>query len=67
MARRTKMTVDEYIANREDMTMLTVGQNPDGGFEILLRLDGTYSSLEIADEQVKFVSKTLGIPIAPRD
>lgn len=64
MARRTKMTVDEYIKNREDMTMLGLGQSEEG-YEIILRLDGTYATREVAEEQLKFVSRTLGIPIAP--
>ena len=63
MARRKKMTVDEYIQNRDDITSLTIGQS-EAGYEILLRLDGSYSTLEVAQEQLKFVSKTLGIPIA---
>jgi hypothetical protein len=36
-----------------------------GGFEIVLRLDGTYSDPEVAAEQAKFVSKTLGIRLVP--
>jgi hypothetical protein len=66
MARRKKMTVDEYIQNRDDMTMLALGQSP-AGYEIMLRLDGSYSTIEMAEQQLKFVSKTLGIPIAPHD
>ncbi len=64
MARSKKMTLDEYVKNREDLTMLGLGQS-EGGYEIILRLDGTYSDREVAEEQLKYVSKTLGIPIAP--
>ena len=65
MARRKKMTVDEYIANREDMTFVDVVQSPDG-WEIMLRLDGTYFDEAVVREQAKFVSKTLGIPLSTR-
>lgn len=54
------MTVDEYIANREDMTNIAVVRS-EYGWEIVLRLDGSYSSQELAEEQAKFISKTLGI------
>jgi transposase len=55
-----RMTVDEYITNREDMTHIGVVQS-EFGWEIVLRLDGSYASREMAEEQAKFVSKTLGI------
>jgi hypothetical protein len=61
MARRKKMTVDEYIKNRDDMTFITVVETIDHTFEIVLRLDGTYYDAEVAVEQAKFVSRTLGI------
>lgn len=64
MARITKMTVDEYIKGREDMTMLALGANEEG-YEIILRLDGTYADREVAEEQMKYLRKVLGIPIAP--
>lgn len=59
--RRKKMTVDEYIKNREDMTFITVIETPDHTYEIVLRLDGTYYDAEVAEEQAKFVRRTLGI------
>jgi hypothetical protein len=62
MARRKKMTVDEYVTNREDITFVDVVQSATG-WEIMLRLDGTYTTEEYAREQAKFVSKTIGIPI----
>lgn len=65
MARRKKMTVDEYIANRDDLTFIVVAPSPNG-FEIVLRLDGTYYDEEVAQEQAKFVSKTLGITLGPK-
>ena len=61
MARRKKMTVDEYIQNREDVTFLSLAPS-ENGWEIVLRLDGTYYDEAVAKEQLKFVSKTLGIP-----
>jgi hypothetical protein len=61
MARRKKMTVDEYIENREDLTFITVIETIDHTFEIVLRLDGSYYDAETALEQAKFVSRTLGI------
>jgi len=67
MARRKKMTVDEYIKNREDMTFVSVSASEAPGsptgtsYEIVLRLDGTYYDRETADAQADFVSKTLGI------
>jgi hypothetical protein len=61
MARRKKMTVDEYIKNREDLTFITVIETIDHTYEIVLRLDGTYYDAEVAEEQAKFVRKTLGI------
>jgi hypothetical protein len=62
MARRKKMTVDEYIQNRDDITALGLAQGPDG-YEIILRLDGTYYDLDVAKEQLAFVGKTLGIRV----
>jgi hypothetical protein len=62
MAKAKKMTVDEYITNREDMTHLMLAEGPLG-LEIVLRLDGTYHDEAMAREQLKFVSKNLGIPI----
>lgn len=62
MPRRKKMTVDEYIRNREDMTFVAVAPSADG-YEIVLRLDGTYYDQAIVSEQARFVSKTLGIPL----
>lgn len=67
LARRKKMTVDEYIQNRDDLTYVSVSASTDptadGGvsYEIVLRLDGTYYDRETADAQADFVSKTLGI------
>jgi len=55
-----RMTVDEYIAGREDMTSIAVVRS-EFGYEIMLRLDGSYASEETALEQARFVSKTLGI------
>jgi hypothetical protein len=60
MARSKKMTVDEYIQNREDITSISVVKS-EFGYEIMLRLDGTYYDEATALEQAKFVSKTLGI------
>lgn len=62
MARRKKMSVDEYITNREDMTNVVVVKS-DYGFEIALRIDGSYYDVETAVAQAKFVAKTLGIPL----
>jgi hypothetical protein len=67
VARRKKMTVDEYIRNREDLTAVALAQSPDGGYQIMLRLDGTYYDEKVAEEQAKFVAKTLGIKYAPRE
>lgn len=63
MARRKKMTVDEYIKNRDDITAIAVVQS-DMGFEIVLRLDGSWATEEMAKEQAKYVGKTLGIRVA---
>jgi hypothetical protein len=62
MARKKKVTVDEYITGRDDMTHVLIAES-EFGYEIVLRLDGTYSSAMLAEEQAKFVSKTLGIPM----
>lgn len=62
MARRKKMTVDEYIQGRDDMTFLALSPSAEG-WEIVLRLDGTYYDEALAREQLKFVSKTLGIRV----
>lgn len=60
MARKSKITVDEYIKNREDMTHLAVVRS-EFGYEIVLRLDGSYASEELAKEQMKFIQRTLGM------
>jgi hypothetical protein len=62
MARRKKMTVDEYLKGREDLTAIAVSKSVDG-YEIVLRLDGTYYDLATAEAQAKFVGKTLGIRV----
>jgi len=66
MARRKKMTVDEYIAGRDDITFVGIVPS-EHGWEIVLRLDGTYYDEATAREQAAFVSKTLGIPGAPKE
>lgn len=62
MARREKMTVDEYITGREDMTVLTVVES-ELGWEIILRLDGSYADEETAREVLKLIGKTLRLPV----
>lgn len=67
MARRKKMTVDEYIQNRDDLTAVTVvatvaPEVPGGiSYSIVLVLDGAYYDKDTAEAQAAFVSKTLGI------
>lgn len=62
MARRKKMSLDEYVANRDDMTNVVVVES-EYGYEIAVRIDGSYYNHEEAVEQAKFVAKTLGIPL----
>jgi hypothetical protein len=62
MARSKKMTLDEYVRNRDDMTNVVVAKS-EYGYEICVRIDGSYHDHDLAIEQAKFVSKTLGIPL----
>lgn len=56
------MTLDEYIQNRDDMTAITVAES-EQGWEIVVRIDGSYATKEMAEEQAKYVSKVLGIRV----
>lgn len=58
------MTLNEYVKNRDDMTFITVAGSDEHGWEICVRLDGTYSDADIAVGMAKELSKTLGIPLA---
>jgi hypothetical protein len=62
MARRKKMTLDEYVQNRDDMTNVVIVKS-EYGWEIAVRLDGTYYDLDVAVVQAKYVARTLGIPL----
>ena len=56
------MTLDEYVKNRDDMTAVAVVESASG-FEIMVRLDGSYTTREQAEVQAKFIGKTLGIRV----
>lgn len=62
MARRKKMTLDEYVQNRDDMTNVVIVKS-EYGWEIAVRLDGSYHDHDVAVVQAKYVAKTLGIPL----
>lgn len=59
MPARKIMTVDEYIKNRDDITHIATVES-DEGWEVVLRLDGSYATKQIADTQAAYVAKTLG-------
>jgi len=64
MARSKKMTLDEYIRNRDDMTWVSVsGLIEDGKayYEVVVRVDGTFYDRESAEAAADYVSKTTGI------